>query len=519
MGSPRRLLTGAGLLAAAAALAAPAGAAAAERIYWATRQAAPQVGFANLDNSGGGDLSTTGASPGASGGVTIDAAAGRIYFGNSQFDKISFARLDGSGGGGDLNTTGATVDAPDGLAIDPLAGRIYWANYDANKISFANLDGSGGGDINTTGATTMSPDGVAVDPAAGRIYWANNSSNPTKISFARLDGTGGADLDTSGVAGNSPWGLALDTAAGRVYWADNGTGKISFANLDGSGGAGDLMTPGATVSSPAGAAIDPDAGRIYWGNGTDAGVSFAALDGSGGADLNVSGATYIEPDHLALLKSPAAAGAPAIAGGSVRGSVLACSQGSWAPDVLGSQLYRAPQSFAFQWSIDGGDIAGATGSSHVADAVGTYRCRVTASNAAGSSSQTSPAQVVALPTFGARTLVSLRLAAKRIPARGPVKVRVANDNDFPVSGRLAGRTPAKVNASRRRVVRLAARRFTVGADRRKTVKLRLPRPLRGLLQRRGRLALRLTAKVTDPSGKTRTVNKKVAVRLKGSRRS
>jgi hypothetical protein len=123
---------------------------------------------------------------------------------------------------------------------------------------------------------------------------------------------------------------------------------------------------------------------------------------------------------------------------------------------------------------------------------------------------------VGLPTFGARTLVTLALAGKRIPARGPVKVRVANGNDFAVSGRLAGRTPTKVNASRRRVVRLAARRFTVGAQAKKTVKLRLPKPLRTVLQRRRRLALRLIAKVTDPAGRARTVRKTVTLRLKRS---
>jgi hypothetical protein len=32
-------------------------------------------------------------------------------------------------GGGDLTTTGATVSAPTGVTIDPAAGRIYWASF------------------------------------------------------------------------------------------------------------------------------------------------------------------------------------------------------------------------------------------------------------------------------------------------------------------------------------------------------------------------------------------------------
>ena len=52
-----------------------------------------------------------------------------------------------------------------------------------------------------------------------------------------------------------------------------------------------------------------------------------------------------------------------------------------------------------------------------------------------------------LPAFGTKTLVTLRLAAKRIPARGPLKVRVANANGFAITGALSGRTVNKVSVS------------------------------------------------------------------------
>jgi hypothetical protein len=510
---PRGLLTA--LLASLLCLAAPARAG--DRIYWADRTGGmvPPVAFANLDGSGGADLVTTGATPGYAEGLTIDAAAGRVYWANGGAAKISFAKLDSSGGGGDLVTTGATVNGPNGLSIDPLGGRIYWANGSINKISFAALNGSGGGDLNTTGATVSSPLGTTVDPASGRTYWANNGGS-VAIAFANLNGSGGGDLNTTGATVSSPWGLALDVAAGRVYWANSGgNDKISFAKLDGSGG-GDLATPGATVNSPAGPAIDSAANRIYWANNNTGKISFASLDGSGGGDLNTTGtsAGAGNPNFVALLKSPAGAGAPGITGPSVPGSLLFCSQGSWAPDLLGSFLYRAPQSFAFQWTLDGAEIPGATATSLVADTVGTYRCVVTASNVAGSASQTSDGHVVALPTFGARTLVSLRLASRRIPAEGPIRVRVRNRNGFAIRGRLSGRTARKVNASARRVVKLRAKRFRVRAVSRKTVKLALPRPLRQLLSSKGKLRLRLTAKVRDPAGVTRTVRKRVSLRLK-----
>jgi hypothetical protein len=110
--------------------------------------------------------------------------------------------------------------------------------------------------------------------------------------------------------------------------------------------------------------------------------------------------------------------------------------------------------------------------------------------------------------------VTLALAARRIPARGPLKVRIANANGFAIKGKLSGRTVNRISATRRRAVKLKARTFRVGARAKRTVGLRLPQALRRSLRRKGRLRLRLTAKVTDPAGNTRTVRRNVAPRLR-----
>ena len=120
--------------------------------------------------------------------------------------------------------------------------------------------------------------------------------------------------------------------------------------------------------------------------------------------------------------------------------------------------------------------------------------------------------------FGPKTLVTLNLAVKRIPRRGPIKVRVANRNGFTVTGKLWGETTKKVAASRKRRVRLKAKAINVADHARKTVKLGLPKPLRKVLARKGKLTLRLIAKVRDPAGNTRTVKKRVTLMLKQSRR-
>jgi hypothetical protein len=182
--------------------------------------------------------------------------------------------------------------------------------------------------------------------------------------------------------------------------------------LDGSGG-GDLPTTGATTSVPTGVAIDPVARQIYWANFGANKISFANLDGSGGGDVPTLAATVSEPSFPVLLHAPQGAGPPAIAGGSAIGSVLSCSQASWAPDLPASLFYRAPASFAFQWSVDGHEIAGATASSYTAFTAGDYHCTVTASNAAGSVTQTSAPHAVAATTAAGGALVRPTISALR----------------------------------------------------------------------------------------------------------
>jgi DNA-binding beta-propeller fold protein YncE len=339
--------------------------------------------------------------------------AGQVYWGNVLGTPIAFAKLDGSGGG-NLKTTGATPDDPWGVTIDSATGRIYWANNDSNTIpiSYANLNGSGGGSLKTTGATANAVEGVAIDPAAGRIYWANASGAAPPISYANLNGSGGGNLTVTGATPDTPDGVAIDPAAGRIYWANfsSATTPISYANLDGSGG-GNLDTTGATANEAEGVAIDPRAGRIYWANNgsNTTPISYANLDGSGGGNLKVTGATADTPGFPALLEVPSGTAAPIISGGSSPGSKLSCSQGTWAPDLLGSFLYRAPQSFHYSWTRNAVPVPGAASSTLRANAGGEYACRVTAQNHAGSTSQTSRRHGVLTAT----TITTSDISSKR----------------------------------------------------------------------------------------------------------
>ena len=101
--------------------------------------------------------------------------------------------------------------------------------------------------------------------------------------------------------------------------------------------------------------------------------------------------------------------------------------------------------------------------------------------------------------------MTIGLAARRIPAGGPLRVLVTNKNKFAITGKLSGK---------RRHVKLKAKRFSIAARAKKTVKLKLPKPLQRILLRKHQLTLRLSAAVKDPAGNLRTVTKTVKPKLK-----
>jgi DNA-binding beta-propeller fold protein YncE len=372
-------------------------------IYWGDNSAG-KISEANLDGTGAGSTINTGtATVALPDGVAIDAAANKIYWVNFFGNSIGSANLDGSGGSTVTVSDPSLVDGPGAIAIDPLIHKIFWANEmggpgGAGSIAEANEDGTDPQEIATGGATVNNPQGIAVDPTDNKIFWANDATNT--ISFADLSNTGvGGNLTITGTASpvNNPVGLAVDPAAHKIYWADavSPGGHISSTTLSGAGSK-DLLTTGASpLFAPAGVAIDPAANKIYWADKVGGKISEANLDGTGnGHDLLTTGASATNPYFVALLEAPLAAGAPQITGGSTAGSTLTCSEGSWAPDLLSGFLYRAPHTFSFQWTLNGTNITGATSSTLTPNAAGAYVCDVTAANQAGSSTQTSTAFTV-----------------------------------------------------------------------------------------------------------------------------
>ena len=237
------------------------------------------------------------------------------------------------------------------MVVDRAAGKIYWANATGNKISWAKLDGSGGGDLNTGTATVMTPIGVAIDTAAKKIYWANYGGN--KISFARLDNGGGGDLNIIGTTVSAAVGRHGRSVDARVFWGNFQTNALDFAGLDGTGG-GILATPGAAQLGPMPGAIDPDTGRIYWTNwNTPRGIMSAKQNGTGGG-----GTLYPSPGDARSPCRPCSSRRRHRRAGDHGARVddaddALVLEGSWAADLLGELLYRAPRTFTYQWTFNG----------------------------------------------------------------------------------------------------------------------------------------------------------------------
>ena len=373
------------LLAGLAALLVPAAASAADSIYWGNEFSALRSG--NLDGTGAQDVVA-----GKPCGVAIDAAAGKIYWANWDPGKIQRADLDVTDADNDGPDVETLFDAPGnhlcGVAVDPANNEIFWANYTSNEIRVGNLDGTGASTLFTDPGGSA-PSGVAIDPTAGKIYWTNQFSDQVRVG--NLDGSGTAStLFGSGAAvptvERNPIGVAINPAAGKIYWTDLGSGQVRVGNLDGTG----ASTLFGDESSPGGLAIDPGANKIYWGTFGPGVIRTGNLDGTGTASTLFSG--EFNSLFAALLRKPVSSEPPTISGGAKTGRELVCSQGSWAPDLLGGFLFRAPASFAYQWKKNGSNIA--TGATFTPTEVGDYTCTVTAKNLAGEASRSSAVKKV-----------------------------------------------------------------------------------------------------------------------------
>jgi DNA-binding beta-propeller fold protein YncE len=419
---------------------------AAELLYWDNYGANPDnVAFANIDGSGGGALNIGSEKVESPEGMAYDTLTNRLFVASEgTSDQILAISLDGSGAA-PFTAPGAPINEPEGVAVDPATRTIYWLNTGGGgSVAWAKLDGSAGGTLDTTGAALNLPCcRLAIDPVGGRAYWPNNGGT---IGFTSLDNSGGGgslNLTGSTVTPGGE-GLAVDSAAGRLYFL--GGNEIGYANLNGSGG-GNVALGGGVINLPWGLGFDPSIGRLYWGNesnGTNRenAIGFTGLSSPGGG-ISIATAPVASPQDPVIIKSPTGTEAPAVTRSAKSRSSLSCSTGGWAGDFAGSFVYQAPRTFAYQWTRNGAAITGATAASFEAKSAGKYACAVTATNQAGSASQTSAAANV--------KAAKMKLTAKKATAKAggvaKLKVKAVNQGDLQSkSAKVCAKVPAGAKA-------------------------------------------------------------------------
>ena len=375
-----------------------------------------------------------GASPALTGGVL--RGAGQV---NGSITNTSGSVQPGASPG-ILSVTGNYSQGPGGTLAVEIGGTTAGTGYDQLAVDgTASLDGTLA--ITTTGG---------FDPALTDTFDVVTSDGALSGTFATLTGTSvnGKTYEASytpGPPGKATLGLAPPPAPPMNTTAPSATGTPAA-------GAALHCDPGSWTGSPSftyqwlrdGGEIPGATGEDYVLTTDDQGHSIACRvtgTNAGGSSAATSNAIAVP---VPSPPPPANSVAPSLSGSARVGQRLRCDPGTW----------TGSPSLAFQWLRDGVPIPGATLQTYTpvdADAGHAISCRVTATNAGGSSQFESAAVVPAArpqtirgtPAFTQGTANDLYLACTKLDLllvdvlpRGRTRIHISGAADL----RLVGRT-------------------------------------------------------------------------------
>lgn len=422
----------AGGLAAAAlfALLGAAGARAAELVYFENNPLQSQIAVVDAGSGSASLLNASGAELEFPEGLSYDPVTNRLYVASGN-DRIAYINLDGSGGG--VLPVPATVplEDPRGVVVDPVARIAYWVNtpfMQPYTISWARLDGSEGGELPLGGQPLVGTIRLTLDPAAGRLYWGdtNEAANGT-LHYAPLIGSSGiaGELEAqSNGHGAGFQGIAVDSASAQIFWVEFGINAVWRAGLGGTAKGEVISGVSPAIDQPYGLAYDPGLNRLYWANfgvnETPKGALGFAAPGGPASEITPTGVAVDNPHDVLVIKSPTAGKeAPQL---TLANGRLQCSQGSWGSDYVSSFVYQSPRSFSYSWTHNGATLPGASEAVYTPTESGSYACVVSASNQAGSTSESSASSkvtVTAKPkpvTATTKPVAESKSQGKRAPA-------------------------------------------------------------------------------------------------------
>lgn len=171
-------------------------------VYWINTNA-ETVSWARLDGSAGGLLNLAGGPPADGFRLALDPVGGRVYWGEqleTGDGRIAYANTNNTGGG-ILDISGATPPKfISAVAVDEVGRRVYWVDGTLERIQSASLNGGGGADVNVPNPPE-SAYGLNFDPSLGRLLWGNYVSGEeikaNQLGYGLLAGGGGAITVTS----------------------------------------------------------------------------------------------------------------------------------------------------------------------------------------------------------------------------------------------------------------------------------------------------------------------------------
>jgi hypothetical protein len=260
---------------------------------------------------------------------------------------------------------------------------------------------------------------------------------------------------------------------------------------------------------------------------SEVGEFFAGAIPAGGYGSRATSTTNMQADYVRVWSfAPQNTVGPALGGTPAPGRGLSCSPGSWTEDLA--------TGFTYEWLSDGAPVAGATGVTYAvttADQGHVLSCRVTASNAAASTSAASNALLVPAPV----PVPAPRLALAPLPApdrTAPVAL-LSGSRTQPLGTTVAVAITCPAEACRAtttgnvrvpRIGRTRARAITAPAvtkaiarGAKATVKVRLSTSariaIRRALRAHRRIVVKLSVRVADSAGNARTLTRQVTLRL------
>lgn len=238
------------------------------RIY-VSQEATNKIAWFSLDGTSAGVVNTTGATVNHPTNVAIDPATQILYWSNAVSPgSIGYAFVNESGGGtlAQPGSTAAHVEEPTRLAIDTRHSRIYWWNESSKEFSWVATNGQTGGNLITPDMPISEPGvmgGIAVEPYSTpeELYFVSNEGAPETptAGIFHVDPLLGGEpekLAKTYTKQNAlgPVGLAFDLADNRFYWANSEVDEepstaIGTATVFGNAGTNKVF-PEAPVHSP-----------------------------------------------------------------------------------------------------------------------------------------------------------------------------------------------------------------------------------------------------------------------------